>query len=70
MSNEQDISLKNEGLLTKDELKAFLHIKGDATIWNYLKQGKLPQPTIKINKNKQWWNINEVLAHLDKHCKG
>lgn len=53
-----------ENYLNSKELKKLLHIKGDATLWRYLKEGKIPQPTINISRNTRLWDKNELLAHL------
>lgn len=57
-------------LLDTKQLKAFLHIKGDATLWRYLKEGKLPQPTINISRSNRLWDKAEVLNHLAKNNQG
>ncbi|WP_272887935.1 helix-turn-helix transcriptional regulator [Campylobacter devanensis] len=36
----------NENLINTKGLKELLHIKGDSTIWRYIKEGKIPQPTL------------------------
>ncbi|WP_297986936.1 hypothetical protein [uncultured Campylobacter sp.] len=57
-------------LLDTKQLKTLLHIKGDATLWRYLKDGKLPQPTINISRTKRLWDKAEVLSHLNKFSGG
>ena len=56
--------LNKENLLNTKELKEILHIKGDSTIWRYIKEGKIPQPTINISRNTRLWDKNELLAYL------
>lgn len=51
-------------LLDTKQLKTLLHIKGDATLWRYLKEGKIPQPTLTISRSMRLWDKNELLAHL------
>lgn len=53
-----------DNYLNSKELKGLLHIKGDSTIWRYIKEGKIPQPTINISRNMRLWDKNELLAHL------
>ncbi|ARR04539.1 MULTISPECIES: AlpA family transcriptional regulator [Campylobacter] len=53
-----------DNFLNTKELKKLLHIKGDATIWRYIKEGKIPQPTISLSKSHRLWDKNELLAHL------
>lgn len=53
-------------LLDTKQLKELLMIKGDATLWRYLKEGKLPQPTINISRTKRLWDKAEVLSHIRK----
>lgn len=57
-------------LLDTKQLKSLLHIKGDATLWRYLKEGKLPQPTINISRSNRLWDKAEVLNHLAKNNQG
>ena len=57
-------------LLDTKQLKELLMIKGDATLWRYLKDGKIPQPKWAISRTKRVWDKNEVLAHLDKYYGG
>jgi predicted DNA-binding transcriptional regulator AlpA len=69
MSNNVTHNPSNNGgiiLLDTKQLKELLHIKGDATLWRYLKEGKLPQPTINISRTKRLWALDEVSAHLSK----
>ena len=54
----------NENLINTKGLKELLHIKGDSTIWRYIKEGKIPQPTINISRNMRLWDKNELLAYL------
>lgn len=56
--------LNKENLLNTKELKEILHIKGDSTIWRYIKEGKIPQPTINISRSMRLWDKAELLAHL------
>ena len=57
-------------LLDTKQLKAFLHIKGNATLWRYLKEGKIPQPKFAISRTKRLWALDEVKAHLAKYYGG
>lgn len=57
-------------LLDTKQLKEPLMIKGDATLWRYLKEGKLPQPTINISRSKRLWDKAEVLSHIRKKDGG
>ena len=57
-------------LLDTKQLKAFLRIKGDATLWRYLKEGRIPQPKWAISKTKRLWALDEVKAHLNKFSGG
>ena len=68
MSNNTNM----EGIILLDtkQLKAFLHIKGDATLWRYLKEGKIPQPKFTISRTKRIWDRDEVLSHLSKNYGG
>ena len=59
----------SDGLLDRTQLKEFLCIKGDATLWRYLKDGNIPQPKINLSRNRQWWDKNEVIEYLDKNSK-
>lgn len=67
-----DINKNIEGIVLLDtkQLKTLLHIKGDATLWRYLKEGKIPQPKITISKTKHLWDKDEVLSHLSKNYGG
>lgn len=67
-----DINKNIEGIVLLDtkQLKTLLHIKGDATLWRYLKEGKIPQPKITISKTKRLWDKDEVLSHLSKNYGG
>lgn len=69
MSN---INKNIEGIILLDtkQLKTLLHIKGDATLWRYLKERKIPQPKITISKTKRLWDKDEVLSHLSKNNGG
>lgn len=62
----------NGGIILIDtkQLKELLMIKGDATLWRYLKEGKLPQPTINISRSKRLWDKVEVLSHVRKKDGG
>lgn len=62
----------NDGIILLDtkQLKELLMIKGDATLWRYLKDGKLPQPTINISRTKRLWDKAEVLSHVRKKDGG
>ena len=74
MSNlENSQNTQNNGgivLLDTKQLKELLMIKGDATLWRYLKEGKIPQPKWAISRTKRVWDKNEVLEHLDKYYGG
>ena len=65
-------NFENNGGIVLDtkQLKAFLHIKGDATLWRYLKEGRIPQPKWAISKTKRLWVLDEVKAHLNKFSGG
>ncbi|WP_086287302.1 MULTISPECIES: helix-turn-helix transcriptional regulator [Campylobacter] len=54
----------NPTLLNSKMVKELLHIKGDATLWRYLKEGIIPQPKFNISRNMRLWDKNELLAHL------
>ena len=54
-------------LLDTKQLKAFLHIKGDATLWRYLKENRIPQPKFSVSRSKRLWALDEVEAHLSKN---
>ena len=70
-SNHLDNFENNGGIvLDTKQLKAFLHIKGDATLWRYLKEGRIPQPKWAISKTKRLWVLDEVKAHLNKFSGG
>ncbi|WP_086252688.1 helix-turn-helix transcriptional regulator [Campylobacter devanensis] len=71
-SNHLDNFENNGGIVLLDtkQLKAFLHIKGDATLWRYLKEGKIPQPKYAISRTKRIWDRDEVLNHLNKFSGG
>lgn len=56
--------LNKENLLNTKELKEILHIKGDSTIWRYIKEGKIPQPTLTISRSMRLWDKNELFAYL------
>lgn len=60
----------NTILLSIDELKEFLHIATNKTIWRYVEQGKLPKPKLTISKNNRLWDKAEVLNHLTKNNQG
>ena len=57
MSNlENSQNTQNNGgivLLDTKQLKELLMIKGDATLWRYLKEGKIPQPKWAISRTKR-----------------
>lgn len=57
-------------LLDTKQLKAFLHIKGDATLWRYLKEGRIPQPRLIVSRSRRLWALDEVLSHLNKFSGG
>ncbi|WP_096020440.1 helix-turn-helix transcriptional regulator [Campylobacter lanienae] len=71
-NNETHNPSNTEGIVLLDtkQLKAFLHIKGDATLWRYLKEGRIPQPKWAISKTKRLWVLDEVKAHLNKFSGG
>ena len=54
----------NKQLLNSKAVMELLTIKGNATLWRYLKEGKIPQPTIHISRNTRLWHKNELLAYL------
>ena len=54
----------NKQLLNSKAVMELLTIKGNATLWRYLKEGKIPQPTINISRNMRLWDKNELLAYL------
>lgn len=62
-------NINKEGIILLDtkQLKEFLRIKGDATLWRYLKEGKLPQPKFTISKTKRLWDRDEILNHLNQN---
>lgn len=45
----------NPTLLNSKMVKELLHIKGDATLWRYLKEGIIPQPKFNISRNMRLW---------------
>lgn len=57
-------------LLDTKQLKSLLHIKGDATLWRYLKEGRIPQPRLTVSRSKRLWALDEVLSHLNKFSGG
>lgn len=57
-------------LLDTKQLKELLMIKGDATLWRYLKEGKIPQPKWAISRTKRVWDRDEVLNYLSKNYGG
>ncbi|WP_086225573.1 helix-turn-helix transcriptional regulator [Campylobacter devanensis] len=57
-------------ILDTKQLKSFLHIKGDATLWRYLKEGRIPQPKFSVSRSKRLWALDEVEAHLSKNNGG
>ena len=65
-------NINKEGIILLDtkQLKTLLHIKGDATLWRYLKEGRIPQPKWAISKTKRLWALDEVEAHLNKFSGG
>ncbi|WP_279062541.1 helix-turn-helix transcriptional regulator [Campylobacter lanienae] len=71
-NNETHNPSNTEGIVLLDtkQLKAFLHIKGDATLWRYLKEGKIPQPKYAISRTKRIWDRDEVLNYLSKNYGG
>lgn len=74
MHNSNNLeNFENNGgivLLDTKQLKTLLHIKGDATLWRYLKEGKIPQPKYAISRTKRIWDRDEVLNHLNKFSGG
>lgn len=70
--NHIDNSYNTDGIVLLDtkQLKEILHIKGDATLWRYLKEGKIPQPKFAISRTKRIWDKAEVLNHLAKNYGG
>lgn len=69
MSNNETHNQPNNvgNILDTKQLKAFLHIKGDATLWRYLKEGRIPQPKFNISRSKRLWALDEVLSYLSKN---
>ncbi|WP_096016938.1 helix-turn-helix transcriptional regulator [Campylobacter lanienae] len=65
-------NINKEGIILLDtkQLKELIKIKGDATLWRYLKEDKLPQPKFTISKTKRLWDRDEVLNHLSKNKRG
>lgn len=57
-------------LLDTKQLKTLLHIKGDATLWRYLKDGIIPQPKFSVSRSNRLWDKAEVLNHLAKNNQG
>lgn len=57
-------------LLDTKQLKAFLRIKGDATLWRYLKEGKIPQPRLAVSRTKRLWALDEVLNYQKQNDGG
>lgn len=57
-------------LLDTKQLKELIKIKGDATLWRYLKEGKIPQPKFAISRTKRVWDRDEVLNYLSKNYGG
>ncbi|ARQ99667.1 Uncharacterised protein [Campylobacter devanensis] len=57
-------------LLDTKQLKTLLHIKGDATLWRYLKDGIIPQPRLIVSRSKRLWALDEVLSYLSKNKGG
>lgn len=57
-------------LLNTKQLKALLHIKGDLTLWRYLKENRIPQPKFSISRSNRLWDKAEVLNHLAKNNQG
>jgi predicted DNA-binding transcriptional regulator AlpA len=72
MSNEIHNQSNNGGIILLDtkQLKELLMIKGDATLWRYLKDGKIPQPKWAISRTKRVWDRDEVLNYLSKNYGG
>ncbi|TWO27814.1 hypothetical protein XK09_07205 [Campylobacter lanienae] len=71
-SNETHNPSNTEGIVLLDtkQLKELIKIKGDATLWRYLKEGKIPQPKFAISRTKRIWDRDEVLNHLNKFSGG
>ena len=67
---ENNINNGGNILLDTKQLKEILHIKGDVTLWRYLKEGRIPQPKFAISKTKRLWSQDEVMAHLSKYYGG
>lgn len=73
MRNNETHNPSNNGgivLLDTKQLKSLLHIKGDATLWRYLKEGRIPQPRLTISRSRRLWALDEVLSHLNKFSGG
>ena len=66
--NEQNTQNLSDEMLDRDGIKKLLRIS-DVTIWRYLKNGALPQPTIDMTSKKQWWNKKELFDYLTKNSK-
>lgn len=54
----------NKEFLNSKAVMELLTIKGNATLWRYLKEGKIPQPTINISRSMRLWDKAELLAYL------
>lgn len=54
----------NKEFLNSKAVMELLTIKGNATLWRYLKEGKIPQPTINISRSMRLWDKAELLANL------
>ncbi|WP_086236097.1 helix-turn-helix transcriptional regulator [Campylobacter devanensis] len=70
MQNISNFENNGGNILDTKQLKAFLHIKGDATLWRYLKDGIIPQPKFSVSRSKRLWALDEVEAHLSKNKGG
>ncbi|WP_086288866.1 helix-turn-helix transcriptional regulator [Campylobacter devanensis] len=69
-NNQNNFYGADGNILDTKQLKSFLHIKGDATLWRYLKDGIIPQPKFSVSRSKRLWALDEVEAHLSKNKGG
>ncbi|WP_086298700.1 helix-turn-helix transcriptional regulator [Campylobacter devanensis] len=69
-NSKNNFYVADGNILDTKQLKAFLHIKGDATLWRYLKEGRIPQPKFSVSRSKRLWALDEVKAHLSKNSGG
>lgn len=69
-NNQNNFYGADGNILDTKQLKSFLHIKGDATLWRYLKDGIIPQPRLIVSRSKRLWALDEVLSYLSKNNGG